>query len=92
MIFEWDDAKRQSNLSKHGIDFLVARRLFDGRPVVTARSPYTDEERYLTTGIIDDRFMTVVWTWRNDATRFISARRARHGESRPYRALHGGRD
>jgi uncharacterized DUF497 family protein len=89
MVFEWDEAKRQSNLGKHGIDFLDARRLFDGRPVVTARSSYQEEERYLTTGIVNDRFVTVVWTWRNNRIRVISARRARHDESRVYDALHG---
>ncbi|MGH2618342.1 MAG: BrnT family toxin [Thermomicrobiales bacterium] len=68
------------------------RRLFDGRPVVTKRSPFANEERYLTTGIVSDRFVTVVWTRRDDAIRLISARRARDGEVRAYRALHGGRD
>ncbi|MGH2532669.1 MAG: BrnT family toxin [Thermomicrobiales bacterium] len=90
MEFEWDEAKRQSNLVKHTVDFRDTRRLFDGRPVVTTRGPYPDEARYLTTGIIEDRFVTVVWTRRNNATRIISARRARDGEQRAYRALHGG--
>jgi uncharacterized DUF497 family protein len=90
--FEWDESKRQSNLDKHGIDFLRARRIFDGRPVVIKMSSHPSEERYLTTGIIDDRFVTVVWTPRAVATRLISARRARDDEIRAYRALHGGRD
>jgi uncharacterized DUF497 family protein len=90
MTFEWDEAKRQSNLAKHGIDFRDVRRLFDGRPVVTARSPYPDEARYATTGVLDGRFVTAVWTRRNDAIRIISARRARNAEARDYRALHGG--
>jgi uncharacterized DUF497 family protein len=90
-VLEWDEAKRQSNLAKHDIDFLDARRRFDGRPVVTARSSYPDEERHLTTGNVDGRFVTVVWTRRNGAIRIISARRARDAEARAYRALHGGR-
>ena len=90
MEFEWDDAKRRSNPAKHGIDFLDARRLFDGRPAVTTRSPHPDEERYLTTGIIGGRFVTAVWTRREAAIRIISARRARDGEERAYRAVHGG--
>ena len=87
--FESDDAKRRSNLAKHGIDFRDARRLFDGRPVVTTRSPHPNEERYLTTGIIGGRFVTAVWTRREAAIRNISARRARDAEARAYRALHG---
>ncbi len=57
--FEWDAAKRLSNLGKHGIDFLRARAVFDGRPRRTERSTYTQEERFLTTGILADRFVTV---------------------------------
>lgn len=90
--FQWDEAKRQSNLSKHRIDFVDAQELFDGRPELTRRSPYSEEVRFLTTGVIGDRFITVVWTRRNNATRFISARRARDGEIRAYRGVHSGRD
>ena len=89
LTFEWDDAKRESNLRKHGLDFLRMRQLFDERPVVTRRSSYVHEERYLTTGIVGDRFVTLVWTLGNGATRFISAKRACDGETRAYRALHG---
>jgi uncharacterized DUF497 family protein len=59
--------------------------------VATAQSPYPEEERYLTIGIIDERFVTAVWMRRNAAIRIISARRARDEEARTYRALHGGR-
>lgn len=90
MEFEWDDAKRRSNLAKHGIDFLTASQLFDGRPVWTARSVYPDEARYLTVGLIEGRFVAVVWTSRDGAIRLISARRASDAERRTYRALHGG--
>jgi uncharacterized DUF497 family protein len=89
MEFEWDEAKRRSNLAKHGVDFLRARALFDGRPVVTTVSRYPDEQRFLTTGEIDGRFYTVVWTQRGKNIRLISARRARDAEARDYRALHG---
>jgi uncharacterized DUF497 family protein len=90
MEFEWDEAKRQSNLAKHAIDFVRAELLFDGRPVVTTPSPYPGEERSLTTGIVDGLAITVIWTRRDGATRIISARRARDAETRTHRALHGG--
>lgn len=89
MEFEWDEAKRQSNLAKHGLDFLRARTLFDGRPVHTVMSPRFEEERFATTSEIDGRFYTVIWMWRGDVIRRISARRARDGEERAYRMLHG---
>jgi hypothetical protein len=88
MQFEWDEAKRLSNVAKHGIDFLSAVELFDGRPAVTFHSTYPDEGRFITTGIIRDRFVTVVWTRRGEAIRIISARRARDAERRAYRALY----
>ncbi|MGI8475771.1 MAG: BrnT family toxin [Thermomicrobiales bacterium] len=90
MNFEWDEAKRLSNLAKHGIDFRVGRRLFDGRPVVTIPSPFSDEARFLTTGVVDDLFITVVWTYRADGIRIISARRARNAEKGAHRSLYGG--
>ena len=89
MRFEWDEAKRQSNLAKHGVDFLRARALFDGRPTLTVPNRRFEEERFATTGDIDGRFYTVIWTRRDGTTRLISARRARDAEERAYRAVHG---
>ncbi|MDP8909407.1 MAG: BrnT family toxin [Chloroflexota bacterium] len=37
--FEWDAAKRLSNLGKHGIDFLRARAVFDGLPDAPSAVP-----------------------------------------------------
>jgi len=88
MEFEWDDAKRHQNLVKHGIDFRDVRRLFDGRPVRTSRSAHAEEERFVTTGIIEERLVTAIWTPRGNAIRIISARRARDGEERAYRAVY----
>ncbi|MDQ3512085.1 MAG: BrnT family toxin [Chloroflexota bacterium] len=90
MRFEWDDNKRVSNLDKHGIDFVDAELVFDGRSVVTVPSPYLDEVRTLTTGFVEGRLITVVWTEREDAIRIISARRARDAEVREYREVHRG--
>lgn len=84
MRFEWDDAKRDSNLAKHDIDFSRAVLLFDGRDVIETQSAYPDEERWQRTGMVDDRFMTVIWTHRGDKIRIISARRARTNEKRDY--------
>ncbi|HET9659069.1 MAG TPA: BrnT family toxin [Thermomicrobiales bacterium] len=84
MRFEWDEEKRQSNIAKHGIDFSRAALLFDGRDVIETLSAFADEERWQTTGIVDERFMTVIWTRRDDVIRLISARRARDGEKRDY--------
>lgn len=87
MPFEWDDDKQHSNLARHRIDFFDMRALFDGRPLLTTDSPYPDEERFLSTGEIDGRTYTIVWTWRGETIRLISAWRARDAEDRDYRAF-----
>jgi uncharacterized DUF497 family protein len=86
--FEWDDNKRQQNVAKHNIDFLRAALVFDGRPAVMIYSPRSHEERWLTTAEIDGRLITVVWTWRGERCRIISARKARDGEARTYRQVY----
>ena len=92
MRYEWDAAKRDSNLVKHGVDFVRAQLLFDGRPVITASSRRAEEDRFATTGMIGDRCYTVVWTGRGDVIRLISARRARREEERSHRELYGSGD
>lgn len=90
--FEWDEGKRLLNLAKHGLDFRDAENLFDGRPHLTVASVTDSEHRFLTTGILDERFVTLVWTERMEKIRFISLRRARNEERREYCKLFGGRN
>jgi uncharacterized DUF497 family protein len=89
MRFTWDADKRESNLAKHGLDLLDARQLFDGRPLLTYPSPRDDEARFVSVGLLNERMVAVVWLEREDGIRLISLRRARDGEKRTYRELHG---
>lgn len=89
MRFEWDEGKRERTVRQRDVDFLRVTKLFDGRPVRTFDTSRGGEERFLTVGEIDERCFAVVWTWRGDAVRIISARRASVGEERAYRELHG---
>lgn len=77
MKFEWDEEKRRSNIVKHGIDFLDARQLFDGRPVMQTMSSYASEERYVTIGILDRRFVAAIWTKMSTAMARPARTRAR---------------
>uniref|UniRef100_Q3AQV5 BrnT family toxin n=1 Tax=Chlorobium chlorochromatii (strain CaD3) TaxID=340177 RepID=Q3AQV5_CHLCH len=88
-MFEWDENKRLKNLEKHKLDFVAAVPLFDGRSTVTATSNSANETRYVTTGFIDGKFYTVIWTWKGSIRRIISFRRARHAEERAYCTLYG---
>ena len=90
-MFEWDEGKRESNLEKHGLDFLDARLLFDGRPTVSIPARSEAEARVLTVGWLESgKLYTVIWTQRDKARRIISFRRARHAEERAYHALCSG--
>jgi len=91
MQFEWDEKKRQSNLTKHSLDFLDAVDVFESPHVRIPSSYEGDEERFLAIGMFQGRFVTVVYTHRETAIRIISFRRARHEERRRYQALYGGR-
>jgi len=86
--FEWDPEKEKKNIAKHGIDFDEAAALFDG-PRVEKESDQTGEKRWLTTGLLDGKLWTVVYTVRSDSIRIISIRRAGNNERREYRSVYG---
>ena len=88
--FEWDEDKQSSTRVKHGIDFLDAIRIFDGRKVVRIPSGHPDEERFGVIGQLSGRMVFVVYTVRNDKVRIITARRARKNEERQYHQSHPG--
>ena len=85
MGFEWDEQKRLRNLETHGIDFERAKEIWQG-PVreVPSIQNHHGEERFLATGQIEERCITVVFTWRGNNRRIISARPARHYERENY--------
>jgi len=91
--FEWDEAKRLSNILKHGIDFADAIEVFtnDFTEEEDRRRDY-GEPRFTTTGEAGGRLLRVAYTWRGGRCRIISARRARRDERRAYYAglLKGG--
>lgn len=87
---EWDEAKATSNRRTHGIDFDEAIGALYG-PVLLSRSDRNNEERWLAIGETDGRVVAVVFTWRGDTLRIISARRARKNEARSYRNAALGR-
>lgn len=80
LMFEWDEDKRQRNIAKHGIDFLRAKSVFDGRPRVDIDSSVEDERRMQSIAMLDETCVAAVWTERNSKIRLISVRHARRGE------------
>lgn len=90
MEFEWDEAKRASNLLKHRLDFMQAVLVFDGRHVVESAREMAGETRFKAIGRIGEDHVALIFTPRGTAIRIISLRRARDGERRQYQALFGG--
>ena len=88
MGLSWNDAKRDRVWAERGLDFADADLFFDGRPVVTEPSSRGGEERWRSTAIINGRFVTLVWTQREDNLHVITMRRAHAKEERQYRQLH----
>lgn len=87
MPFEWDAAKQESNLAKHGVDFRRAIEIFDGYVIEEADQRHNyGEERIRCLGAIEGRVYNVVYTWRGANRRIISARKANEREVRNYRA------
>lgn len=85
MGLEWDSRKAAANLEKHGIDFADAVTVFLDELAVTIPDDRADEERFITLGTDAlGRLLVLVYTWRGENIRLISARRATRRERRQY--------
>ena len=82
MVFEFDPDKSAANKAKHGIDFVEAQALWldGGLEVVLSKYRESEEERFLAIGRIDAKHWTAICTFRGEAIRIISVRRARKEE------------
>ncbi len=84
-MFEWDPKKAASNERKHGVRFADAVIVLEDELAITIRDANESEERWVTVGADGlGRILTVVYTWRADAIRLISARAATRSETQSY--------
>ena len=84
-MFEWNKSKAEKNQSKHGISFADTFAVFEDPNAVTIEDFRKDEQRYVTIGMdAFGRILVVVYTWRRDNIRIISARKAVRYEVRQY--------
>ena len=88
VTYEWDDAKRASNLVKHGVDFADVAR-FDFAGAVAEIEERRGEVRYVATGYIDDRIHKLVYVMRGGSIRVISLRKANNRERSAYHERRG---
>lgn len=84
MKFEFDPAKSEANRLKHGIDFETAQDLWADSRLLLAPARSTDEPRALAVGRIAGQYWSAIITFRGDAIRLISVRRARPEEIERY--------
>ena len=81
----WDPAKALANGRKHGVDFADAVAVFEDDQAITIQDESSEEERFITIGMdAFARVLVVVYTWRNERIRLISARKAIRHERTQY--------
>jgi uncharacterized DUF497 family protein len=88
MRFQWHEAKRLSNIKKHGFDFLDVGTVFSNSPAVFTAKTVSGEDRWIAIGLLGDACVTIVFTQRDDIIRIISMRGARRGERQRLSDIH----
>jgi len=85
VVFEWDPEKNEFNIVKHGIDFQDAVEVFEKAHLerVDDRFDY-GEERLIVFGEMGHQVIAVVYVWRGERRRLVSARRATRAETKAF--------
>jgi uncharacterized DUF497 family protein len=85
METEWDPGKARANLRKHRVRFADAVTALEDASAISVRDEGKDEERWISIGMDSlGRILVVVYTWRGERVRLISARPATGREARQY--------
>ncbi len=83
MDLECDENKRESNLEKHGLDFVDAARVLQG-DLLELDDDRHDEPRVLNFGLLGPTVVPVVYTMCKQTYRIICIRKAEPNEERTY--------
>jgi uncharacterized protein len=86
VLVEWDPRKAKLNVRKHDVEFADAVAVLeDERALTMADSSSHEEERWVTIGLdAFGRVIVLIYTWRGEHVRLISARKATRLERRFY--------
>jgi len=78
MVYVWDEAKRKSNLKKHGLDFNDAYLVYENPGKCTYDASRGDEYRLMDVAlaVVKGRLLTLVYTEQEDEVHVISFRNA----------------
>lgn len=85
-MYVWDEAKRVSNLKKHGLDFRDAFLVYENPDKCTYDASRNDEYRLMDVAlaVVRGRLLTLVYTENRDQIRVISFRHASRTERKQY--------
>ena len=87
MRFEWDDEKNETNIRKHGLDFVDAHEVFDGPFLEKLDDRFNyGEERWIAIGLLRGILCVVVVYAepRKGTMRIISFRKGDRHERKEY--------
>jgi uncharacterized protein len=89
ITFEWDLAKNETNLQKHGVSFEEAKSVFydDFARVIHDPDHSPDEDRFIIMGMSKRANILIVvhcYLSNNEIIRIISARKAARSERKQY--------
>jgi uncharacterized DUF497 family protein len=85
VAYAWDPEKEKANYAKHGVHFADAVGALEDEHALTEPDDSTSEERFRTLGMdFLGRIVVVVYTFRGEDIRLISARRARPRQRASY--------
>jgi uncharacterized DUF497 family protein len=86
MDYQWDPRKAEINYKKHGVDFADAVGVFEDEWSLTIREQIAEgEQRFMTIGVdFLGHVIVVVYTYRGEDIRLISARPATRTERNVY--------
>jgi len=73
--FTWDPNKETINIDKHGVDFTIAAKVFMDvkRKIFTDSQHSKSETRYFCIGKVNNKILTVRFSYRKDKIRIIGA-------------------
>ena len=85
-MLEWDEEKKQTNFSDHGLSFEDAETVFSGECLTFEDTRYDyGEPRFVTLGRLEGRTVVIAHTPRGENTRIISMRKANSREQKTYK-------
>ena len=88
MKYEWDERKREQTLKKRGVDFKDVKEFeWDTARIITDTRDNYGEDRYVATGFIGGCLNVMAFTFRDEAVRVISLRKANARERRNYEEI-----